>query len=267
MRKLLKIEMHRAFYNPWLAAALVFGILIAVSHVAFHVWPLTVYIGDGDYPLSVFQHWLGGENTSVQPVLYFLIAPLLSAMPYLSTLHEDRHSGYIKNIFTRTGAMGYYGVKYITAFLVSGFVAVIPLLFNFLLTAMLLPAAAPQAYTGLYPINQLSLMGDMFYENPLLYIALYLLLDFVFFGLLATVGLLCSFVTDHVFVVMLCPFIVYLISFAVTQLTGFHEYCPYAFLRPSQPVAGRLSVVAGEMAVLLVLGGIYFAVAKKKETY
>ncbi len=266
MKKLLKIEFRRAFCHPLMAAALVAGVLIAVSHVIFHVYPLQQYIFTEVYPLTVFQQWMGGENTSVQPTLYFLLAPLLSAIPYLSTLHEDRHSGYIKNIFTRSAAMGYYGAKYVVTFLVSGLVAVVPLAVNLLLSALILPAAVPQAFTGLYPINNLSLMGDLFYTNPWLYIGLYLILDFVFFGLLATVGLLTAFLTEHVFVVVLSPFMVYLLTFAITQLTGRHEYCSYAFLRPSQPVVSQWAIVAGEIAVLILLGGGYFVVAKKSES-
>lgn len=263
----MKNELSRAFHNRLMAVALLIGAAITVSHVLFHVLPLSKYIMSGSYPLTVFQHWLGGESSSAQPAMYYMIVPLISAMPYLSTLYEDRKTGYVKNIFTRTSRSGYYVSKYTVTFLSAGTVAILPLILNFLLCAMILPATVPQASTGLYPIYSTSIMGELFYTEPYAYLGVYLALNFVFFGLLATVGLTVSFAVDNVFVVSLSPFMLYLIVFGVTQLTGMHSYCPYGFLRPSQPVVTTWEAIGLEIIALMAVGVTYFGISKKIETY
>lgn len=270
MKQLIKTEFRRAFSGKPMCMALLIGLTIAVSHVVMHVLPLGGHIYDSamsGYPLTVFQHWMGGENVSLQPVLYYLVVPLLCSMPYLSTFYSDKNSGYIRNIFVRADRNNYFTAKYVVTFLSAGFIAVIPLVVNFLLSAMILPAALPQAGTGLYSIGGLSLMGGLFYAQPYLYLLAYMAINFVFFGLLVTIGLLVGYVAENIFVVILSPFILYLLIFGVTQLSGAHAFCPFAFLRPSQPVATSWEILTFEVLMLLVAGGVYFVVSRKKEIY
>lgn len=226
MKPLLKIEFERAIKNQYMLMAMIIGMVISVSHVFTSVLPLADKVWTSGYPLTVFGKWMGGENSSIQPILYFLLVPILMSMPYLATIHQDRRSGYVKNVFTRTNKMKYYISKYIVTLITAGFVAILPLVFNFILCAMILPATVPQASTGMFPIFNISLMGELFYTHPFAYLLAYFALDFVFFGLLATIGLTIAFVADNVFVVMLSPFMLYLITYAVTQLTNTHSFCP-----------------------------------------
>ena len=172
MRTLLKNEFYRAFHNPITALAFGIGTAAALAHVFLHVLPLGKYINSGSYPLSLFQHWIGGENISVWPVLFYLTAPLLGAMPHLRTMYLDRKEGYVKNIFVRTGKMKYCAAKYLATFVSSGVIILWPLVLDFCISALILPALLPQASTGLYPIHQLSLWGSLFYEQPFLYLLL-----------------------------------------------------------------------------------------------
>lgn len=267
MKAMLKIEFHRAFHSPFMAISLAMGGAIALLQALTHVLPLWRYIAMGAYPITVYQKWMGGENMSLWPHLYYLTAPLLGAMPYLGTAYQDHKSGYIKNALTRTKKINYIGSKYIVTFVVSGLVAVFPLILNFALSALMLPATLPQASTGLYPIGPLSLMGALFYTNPLVYVLLYAMLNFVFFGLLTTTGLLIVRIANHVFSVMLAPFMLYLIVFGVTQLSGAYRFCPYGFLRPSQPVATNWLFIMLEIVIMLMVGGVYVYTEKKSEIY
>ena len=89
----------------------------------------------------------------------------------------------------------------------------------------------------------------------------------MFFGLLTTLGLLAAFAVDNEFVVLLTPFMVYLITYGVTQLTGTYGYCPFGFLRPSQPVNTTEGIVLAELAVMAGIGGVFAIVSAKTETY
>lgn len=267
MKAMLKNEFHRAFHSPFMAVSLAIGGAIALLQALTHVLPLAQYIAMGAYPLTVYQKWIGGENTSLWPNLYYLTAPLLAAMPHLGTAYQDRKSGYIKNILTRTKRTNYIYAKYIVTFVVSGWVSIFPLVLNFGLSALMLPATLPQASTGLYPIGPLSLMSALFYSKPLVYVLLYTALNFVFFGLLTTTGLLIVRFVDNVFSVMLAPFMLYLIVFGATQLSGAYRFCPYGFLRPSQPVVTSWSVILLEGVIMLIMGGVYVYTEKKSAVY
>lgn len=265
MKNELRMELYRAVKNRWLIISLCGGIGIALAQFLFSTIPISGYIYEGTYPLSVFAKWIGGENASVFPVLYYFLIPILISIPFAGSFKEDIQSRYIENIVTRVKKEKYYFAKYVAVFLTSGCIAIIPLILNFAVTALVFPVIMPQSNTALFPLFSYSLLGDLFYSHPFVYLAFYLGLNFVFFGLLATIALITSYICDNLFTTMLSPFILYLFVYAVTQITGWIQLCPFGFLRPSQPVAADPVIVLTECVLMLLSGGVYFYVGKKKE--
>ena len=81
----------------------------------------------------------------------------------------------------RAGKMPYYLAKYAALFVSGGLAVVTPLLFNFLLTAMFIPAVRPDpSYLTAYGIGPASFLSMLFYAHPFLYVFAYLLIDFLF---------------------------------------------------------------------------------------
>jgi len=270
MKQILKNEFERALKNKLILVSLIIGLGITVSHFILNVLPFynNFYPEGAPYMLTAFHKWMGGEDNNVQPTLYYLVVPIIISLPYLGTIKSDSESGYIKNVFTRIGKKQYYISKYIVTFVTAGVLSVIPLIVNFLLTAMILPATIPQSSTSLYPIFSYHMMGDLFYEKPYAYLGIYIIIDLIYFGLLTTIGLTVSYISDNKFVVTLSPFILYLIVYAVTMVTGKDQYCPFGFLRPSQPVVSNIVIIGIEMIILLILGGgVFLYVGNKKETF
>lgn len=140
-----------------------------------------------------------------------------------------------------------------------------PLALDFVLTGMVLPAVIPQSGTGIFGGAPKMLMADLFYTHPYCYLFLYLILDAVFFGLLTTIALLAAHLTENRFLVILMPFLCYLFIFSVSQMTGAVQLSPFGFLRPSQPVFSTWRIVAGELLLLVLGGGIFLYVSTKKE--
>ena len=63
---------------------------------------------------------------------------------------------------------------------------VIPLLFNFLLTAMFVPAITPDPYyITSYGVISSAFLSELFTLNHFLHVFLYLLVDFIYCGLIA----------------------------------------------------------------------------------
>lgn len=267
MKNEFKTEFYRVMHSPGMLFSLGVGIVIAVAQILLDTVPVLKYVNEGSYPLSAFAKWLGGDNTSLFATLYYFVVPILCAIPFAGTLKEEMESGYTQNVVTRVKKESYFRTKYIVTFLSAGIVAVVPLLVNFFFTASLLPMVIPQANTALFPIFSYSLLGDLFYSHPLVYLMFYLLLNFVFFGLLTTTALMATFICNNVFTTVLAPFILYLFLDAFTQITGWSGICPFKFLRPSQPIAADAAVIVVEISLLLVAGGIFDWIAKRKEIY
>ncbi len=266
MKKALwRNELSRIFCGRGLRLSLAVGVALAASHVALEVVPLSDCILSGNYPLGAYAKWMGGENRSVWPVLYYLLAPALTALPYLGSVSEDINTGYVKQVILHVTRREYCRVKWVVTFVSAGVVAVVPLLVNFFLTAMVLPAVMPQPGTGGYPLMGCSMWSELFYTHPAVYVMRYVALDALFFGLLATVGLSCSLVTQKGYLCTLCPLLLYLAVYGVTQVTGGHSWCLFAVLRPSQPVAANGWILLTECFFLFFAGGVMWAYGWRKK--
>jgi ABC-type transport system involved in multi-copper enzyme maturation permease subunit len=176
---------------------------------------------------SLFAYWIGDDSMTSGSVLYFFLFPLLIAIPFGWSYCSERRSGYIKNMVIRAGRTKYHLSKYIALFLSGGLAMVMPLLFNFLLTAMFVPAVLPDvSYITGYGIGANSLFSMLFYTHPFAYVFTYLAVDFVFCGLLACLCFaVSSFIKNRVIVVLL-PFFI---------LLGFHYFC-YSFIYTSMSI-------------------------------
>ena len=257
MRHYLRLELDRAFRNRYMAIALLVGCSLSLWHFYDYIWPLRTCILQGSYPLSSFDRWIGGENYSLQAKIYFMFLPILCALPHGASWFFDGVSGFGNQAIVRRGQRDYVRAKYLVTFLSGASVAVLPMLFDFLATNLVIPAACPQAGYGLSPINATKLWGDCYFSHPFLYLLAYLLLDGVFYGLFTTLSLTGTIFLKNRYLVQLTPFLAYMFLYCVGATTGYLSMCPPAFLRPSQLFIAKLPWVAGE-AVLLLAGGILF---------
>lgn len=265
MHKYFRNEMHRAFVTWKFPLVLAVAMGICIWHFLENVYPLRNYVYLMSYPLSAFGKWIGGENTSVQPTLYYLLMPILCALPFGRTYDYDLKSGYINQLIIRGEKREYLKAKLLTAFFSGTVISGIPLLFDFLLTGTILPAVVPQSGTGLFPIISESVLSELYYMHPYIYTFIYWILDMVYFGLFNTICLWAVDFVENQFWIMLFPFMVYLFIFCTSQFVGYEIIAPFFFLRPSQPICSKLSIILTEIVLLLVGNMIFYLVHKKRE--
>lgn len=268
MKEILKMEYHRLLRSKILYLALGINVLIVLMQIFSEILPyaketMEIVV----YPLSLFEKWIGGENGSIYPTMYFMLAPLVSAIPYGGSFQEDLKTGYIKNICTRGRKKDYLKAKYIVTFS-TGLISVIPLLLNFLITAMILPAVVPQAGTLFYSVNATSMLGELFYTKPYLYLFIWLVIDIIFFGLIATISLVIVFFSEYVYVAILAPFLTCTTLYGISLISPMMASAtPFYFLRPSQPYPAAWIVLAIEATLLVVMGVGYYYAGSKKQIY
>lgn len=269
--KMLKIELSRALKNKYFLFSIIIGCMLAITHVAFNVLPLygDVDLPKGAYPHSVFNKWIGGQAYAPETFLFFLIAPMLATIVYGTSFYVDMKSGYIKNVFIRTEKRYYYVSKYVATFISGGLVIIIPLILNFYLTSMLLPSIIPEASSGTFPIFENFMWNKLYYSQPYIYVFLYIILDFIFYGLIATIALAISFNIDNQFAVMVAPFLYYMVFSFVLSATNKGEFNPLFFLQPSQPQIGiSFTNVLIEVVILFcITAGIFTIKGVKNDTF
>ncbi len=258
---MIKIELKRAFINRMFLIALVLGCLITVLQAAQNALPLAFYfeLYPNQYPPSVYNSCLG-LSLSVWNSIFYTVYPLLAAIPYADSFLTDRQSGYIKNIYTRVNRKDYLKGKFIAVFLSGGSVVLLPTLLNLLIVSLCVPSVIPDASTGLFPIFANFTGASLYYTYPLLYVFLYDLLIFFVGGCFAVTALIFSFAFKHRYVVVMSPFLLFMIISCVSSVISPHNALNISqWIVPSQQ-SQVLNIFAAlaEMTVILATTGIVY---------
>lgn len=266
--KLLSMEIKKAVRNKFfcisLAAGMFFSLLSAIYSIENYM-TLREELGQiqGNPMLQAFglyNMWIGGECNSVGFVLFYSLLPILATLPYGWGHSMDRKVGYDKMLMIRTGRLPYFLSKYTAAFVSGGLAIVLPLLMNFIGTACFIPAVKPSIlYDIYYPIHCGSLWSELFFSKPLLFVLCYLILDFLFAGLFACVGITISFFSEKLLTSVLMPYLLVLVlHYARTLMYGrvYKEISPLNFLHAlciENIVDGKIVFAEGAVIFIAIM--------------
>ena len=262
MKAILKIELSRAFRGKNFIITVILGSIITMVHFILYTLPMAVPAGvtaqnyTGLYPPTVFNEWIGGQGLFLTATLYFFVLPLIASIPYGDSYYLENKSGYTKNIFLRIDKKYYFISKYIAVFLSAGTAITIPLLLNLMVTMATFPSVFPDINAPVFMMSSSCMWASMFYSAPYGYIFSYLLLDFVFSGLFATISLVAGLWMHHHLGVLLAPFLFFLIIyFTINFMSIYFQFLntlnPGAFLNPTPVIDGiTLAPILMEMVLL-----------------
>ena len=162
MCSVLKLELKKAFKNKFFWISVVLGCLITLlsfEHmVNMYYEGMSAISGNSTDIIydphiginTVFNCWIGGEPFSLGSSIYFFVFPLLIALPYGWSYSEERKCGYRRMMITKTGKKKYYCAKYVAVFLSGGVAMVLPLIFNFWMTLLVVPAILPDVTMNMF---------------------------------------------------------------------------------------------------------------------
>lgn len=271
--KLIKIELSRAIKSKTMALVLFLGLVITVSQIFTYVIPIANFnerVVVDNYPMAspttVFQAWIGNINILPQSYIFFALLPLLAAIPFADTFFTDRKSGYIKNVLVRTKKKDYFLAKYIATFISGGLAITIPLLVNLIIAAMFLPSFVPEV-TQSFAIGPAHLWSKLFFTHPYIYLIGFLMIDFIFSGLIATIGLSVSFFIEYRFMALITPFIVYIFVYTVLGSFNLAKYIPFYFLQPGFEVCNGYVVLGEIIGLSIITFGMFFFKGVKDDIY
>lgn len=273
MKNILKIELTRALKSKTMLLSLIIGTLITLSHVLIYIIPVSNFIDQAlsynkamySVP-SVFAGWIGNAGYSMQSFLFYMLLPILVTIPFGDSFFADNKSGYIKNVLIRVKKKKYYLSKYIATFISGGLVIVIPLLINLIVSSMFLPSHLPQVISG-YPIGAASMWSKIFYTHPYVYIFSYLLIDFIFSGLIATIALSISLISEYRFSVVFMPFLIYLFIYSILSSLGLSKFVPFYFLQFGYGMSSFITIVIQGLILAAITSTTFLIKGVKEDIY
>ena len=250
MCSVLKLELKKAFKNKFFWISVVLGCLITLlsfEHmVNMYYEGMSAISGNSTDIIydphiginTVFNCWIGGEPFSLGSSIYFFVFQLLIALPYGWSYSEERKCGYRRMMITKTGKKKYYCAKYVAVFLSGGVAMVLPLIFNFWMTLLVVPAILPDVTMNMfYGVFGGSFLAELYYTVPFLYVAIYLFIDFVYCGFLVCICMAVSGIVRQKWGVVLIPFLLLLFVHVITDYiysdpsVAYKELSPLYFLR------------------------------------
>ncbi len=250
MCSVLKLELKKAFKNKFFWISVVLGCLITLlsfEHmVNMYYEGMSAISGNSTDIIydphiginTVFNCWIGGEPFSLGSSIYFFVFPLLIALPYGWSYSEERKCGYRRMMIAKTGKKKYYCAKYVAVFLSGGVAMVLPLIFNFWMTLLVVPAILPDVTMNMfYGVFGGSFLAELYYTVPFLYVAIYLFIDFVYCGFLVCICMAVSGIVRQKWGVVLIPFLLLLFVHVIADYiysdpsVAYKELSPLYFLR------------------------------------
>lgn len=238
MKAIYTNEIKRAFNTIGMKLALLVGCALSIWHVITVIMPISEgqnyelsadVIDDLYVPISLFSTWMGNELFPIQSYIFYLILPLLAVLPFGSSFFEDIKSGYIINVCTRVEKKIYFKAKYLAVFLSGGVTVVAPLLLNLVLSSMFMPAFIPDNGT-VGTISPTTMAYEVFFTHPLVYVLMFIVIDFIFAGVMATLALSYTYFTEHRFGVMIVSFVFYFFIYSLTNLIDKTDYSLFFML-------------------------------------
>lgn len=196
----MKNEIKRGVFNKYFICICIFGIIIAILHSYSRVTEyigissdLTEFAKNGQNPYSpissAFTMWIGCDGENKYAKLFYNLFPLLSVFPFCWSYCSDYKNGYAKKLINSYGTYNYHMSKYVAIFVTSGLIMIIPILIDFLIILLFIPAIYPDSvYDIYYGIFSNNFMADIFYSHPFAYVIIFILLDFVYCGLFGCIG-------------------------------------------------------------------------------
>lgn len=209
MKKAVLFECKRGFRSRGFRISCLIGFSICILDLFFFC---KIFWQDLGCKI-VSQAWIGTDFQLAFNSLYYVLFPILAALPFGSSYYQDLKTGYVKNLCVKISRKEYYAAKSIAVFLTAFVAVAMPLLFNLILCMGIVPLHTPEKLTFLNAgILDRNLFAEIFYTVPALYCFLFILLDGVFAGILAMYSVCIAERVESAFSAIAAPFAVYILS-------------------------------------------------------
>lgn len=207
MKNILKFEWNRMIHSKTLLLSLLLSYsIIAADVVAWY----KLYKEGIDVYTSIFYKWLGVNRGMNAGIYFFMALPLLTTFAYSWSISYDRNSGYIVQIISRCSRIKYFIVKHLISFVSGGLVFSSSLVLDYILLSLFSPAYRPIPGDLASSMDPFRFCSAIFYENPYLFMAIWLGISFLWGGAMASIGLAAGMFIRKYIITSIVPFLVFI---------------------------------------------------------
>lgn len=132
---------------------------------------------------SIYQLWIGNDLYNNLSTIMLYVFPIEIAIFCLMSCNSKNEK------YKSFKAQKFVLYDYIVTFITSGIIAAVPLLLNFILLLLYVPVVLPDSvYNSYYSFFAKNFLANVYYSFPNLYIFIFLLLNFVLFGMIGCIS-------------------------------------------------------------------------------
>lgn len=260
MLNCIKMELYKSIHNRYFVVSLIALDILVMVHIIKAVVPYYGMIY-GEYPETVFNHWIGLQISSVANI-YYMVVVGCATLPIGMTYVEEKRHGYFNQLISRMSRIRIVVSKLIAYATTSFLVATIPLLLDYMIASAFLPSIRPVAATLYYSIGGDSFLSGLFFRYPTVYLLVYIGIDGILVAAFSLLVIPASKVINNIFAVVCCPTAVFIAFKIICGFLRLNEYIPMSILYPSISDGITLYNVILEIVVVGSIGviGIFYEV-------
>lgn len=233
MKIIMKNEWRKSISSRGWWLALVIGITLALAQAFMHV-PFIRQVEEG-VAFRGYAHpcgyesvtlnilWMGVDGYTAVSNAFYMVLPILAAMPMAASKFQEEKNGYMIQMVTRCGRKKYFMGKWYICFLTGGCVIAIPLLINLMVKAMICPIGRVTSLSFQSPL-QGYFCSQLYYSHPLLYMGMVLFLDFMWGGICAVLALGIGGRIKNAVLIIVMPFLILMVLDVAIQFV--HRWIP-----------------------------------------
>jgi hypothetical protein len=283
MKRAIKHELSKLLKSNTFKIAIAFGCLLSLTHFVYTLYYVkgAYYdnFADTSHPIgldniSLLYRFLGCDNFTVFGTLFYLELPILAALPYGDSLHNERKNGYQIHVIARVGKKRYLAAKFITAFLSGVIVIGASLVFDLMLCAMICPLSSVHILSFEMPMYQGDFCVNLFYNYSILFLIVAVLMSSIWGGVCAVLAMAAEMFIQNAVIIILFPLILlYLVSFVTEYLHGIlfrtvYEYRPiFLFQAVCMNRNPAWYIAIWQICTLAIAALIYFGRGMKRENF
>lgn len=232
----IRVEVWKATHNAYFHLAFAAGFILVLSNV-YETYttvteltkncieaqkigvPITNFTG-----CSLFVWWIANNGINFGSTYFYLIWPILAAMPFSWSYAQEARDGCVYQYVTRGSRRSYFIAKYTAVFISGGMAISIPVLADLLLNAMICPDDSLLFMNALTTIENSSFLSALFYTHPWIYSIIWCVLEFLWGGAAAALCFLAGTKLRFSVMAMLIPFSIFYIwgvlGVSIVRITG-----------------------------------------------
>ncbi|HDR6273396.1 MULTISPECIES: hypothetical protein [Bacillus] len=233
MMRALRLNIKQAFCNRVSLIIMFSGfVLICI----YHYYYVIRYLGDAaSGPISTDIKWIGFRDNEMD--VYLLLMPIIASLPFSTSYNSDKSDGFKQFVSKGINLFSYSITKYIVTFFCGGLLYTLPFILSLLFCKLTIPDGETPAGSGIINVN--GMFANLYEASPIIYITVYIGINFLFAGLMALLGLAASAWSQKDYMSLLFPFAATSIPYVLLN-TVFPTIggAPIHLYDPKQPLDG-----------------------------